>query len=99
MKFGRTSALLERQEEMANDRQKHRVRAKVRCSQGHEHDVCITLDREVHPALRCTPDATAGFGPGGGGCVLPNDFDVLAERELREDYQEARRRGWLLIAA
>jgi hypothetical protein len=31
--------------------------------------------------------------------VLPPDLDTLAERELREHYQESRRRGWIEITA
>lgn len=78
---------------------KHRVRAKVVCRGGHEHEVCISVPREVHPNLRCLPDAGPGFGPGGGGCVLPDNLGELAQRELRDHYQESLRRGWLLIAA
>jgi hypothetical protein len=77
----------------------HRVRAKVVCRSGHEHDVCISVPRDVHPDLRCPPDASQGFGPGGGGCVLPDNLLELAEREIRDHYQESRRRGWLLIAS
>lgn len=84
---------------VAPTKRNHRVRAKVMCRNGHEHEVCITLYREVHPDLRCPEDAGQGFGPGGGGCVLPNNLLELAERELRDHYQESRRRGWLLIAA
>lgn len=78
---------------------KHRVRAKVVCRHGHEHEVCIQVPREVHPNLRCLPDASPGFGPGGGGCVLPDNLEELAQRELRDHYQDSLRRGWLLIAA
>lgn len=77
----------------------HRVRAKVNCRGGHLHEVCILIRREVHPDLRCSPDQAQGFGPGGGGCTLPPDLGGLAERELREHYQESRRRGWIEIAA
>lgn len=77
----------------------HRVRAVVVCRGGHEHEVCIQVPREVHPNLRCLPDAGAGYALGGGGCVLPNNLEELAERELRDHYQESLRRGWLLIAA
>lgn len=78
---------------------KHRVRAKVVCRGGHEHEVCIQVHREVHPNLRCLPAAGAGYALGGGGCVLPNNLEELAERELRDHYQDSLRRGWLLIAA
>lgn len=78
---------------------RHRVRAKVGCRNGHQHDLCILVSREVHPDLRCQPEQGAGYALGGGGCTLPPDLDVLAERELREHYQESRRRGWIEIAA
>ena len=79
---------------------KHRVRAKVRCRHGHEYDLCIAISREVHPDLRCQPDDDQGYSyGGGGGCVLPDDLANRAERELRERYQESRRRGWVEIAA
>jgi hypothetical protein len=77
----------------------HRVRAKVRCLNGHQHDLCILVRREVHPDLRCQPDQGSGYAIGGGGCTLPRDLDELAERELRDNYQESRRRGWIQIAA
>jgi hypothetical protein len=79
----------------------HRVRAKVFCQSGHEHELCVTVPREVHPDLRCAPDAGAGYvtSGGGGGCSLPGDLQALVERELREHYQESRRRGWVQVAA
>ncbi|GAA3658992.1 hypothetical protein GCM10022237_18710 [Nocardioides ginsengisoli] len=77
----------------------HRVKAVVVCRSGHSHEVCIVVHREVHPNLRCSPDAGPGYGPGGGGCILPPDLSELAERELRDHYQESVRRGSLLIAA
>ena len=77
----------------------HRVRTKLVCRQGHEHELCVTVGREVHPDLRCPPDQTAGLVFSGGGCPLPPDFQDLVERELREHYQESRRRGWVSVAA
>ena len=77
----------------------HRVRAKVKCRSGHLHDVCILVQREVHPDLRCAPEQGQGYGRGRGGCTLPPNLDTLAECELREHYQESRRRGWIAIAA
>ena len=86
---------------MANDNRggQHRVRAKIQCRNGHWHEACILVRREVHPDLRCAPEQSQGYGPGGGGgCTLPPDLDARAERELREHYQESRRRGWIEIA-
>lgn len=76
----------------------HAVRAKVACGSGHSHDLCIPIKREVHPDLRCQPEEPRGFSYGGGGCSLPVDLQERAERELRDNYQESRRRGWVLIA-
>lgn len=86
---------------MATDNRggQHRVRAKVRCRSGHQHDLCILVRREVHPDMRCQPEQGPGYAMGGGGCALPPDLDTLAERELREYYQESRRRGWIEIDA
>lgn len=81
-----------------SDGNQHRVRAKVRCRSGHQHDLCILVRRGVHPDLRCQPGQGSGYAVG-GGCVLPADLDALAERELREHYQESRRRGWIEIDA
>lgn len=79
---------------------RHSVRAKVVCSNGHQHDLCIPLQREVHPDLRCPPEEPQGFSyGGGGGCSLPGNLEEIAERELRGNCQESRRRGWLLLAA
>jgi len=79
---------------------RHSVRARVVCSNGHQHPLCIPLGREVHPDLRCPPEEPQGYAYGGsGGCALPANLDELAERELRGNLQESRRRGWLLIAA
>lgn len=76
----------------------HAVRAKVACANDHLHDLCIPIRREVHPDLRCQPEEPQGFSYGGGGCSLPMDLQSRAERELRDNYQESRRRGWILIA-
>lgn len=80
----------------------HRCRVKLigrRCS---GHDLCVSLPREVPPELRCEPDQPQGYGAGGGvscGCQTPKDLDELVLRELREDLQECRRRGYVVIEA
>ena len=53
----------------------------------------------MHPDLRCVPEQGTGYTLGNGGCALPADLDALAERELREHYQESLRRGWIVIEA
>lgn len=86
---------------MANDKSQHRVRVKVRCRSGHEHEICFQVHRAVHPDLRCDGNQSSGYsyGSGGGGCVLPPYLDSRVEYELREHYQESRRRGWVEVAA
>ncbi|MFE6645104.1 hypothetical protein ACFVJS_00980 [Nocardioides sp. NPDC057772] len=65
-----------------------------------EHDLCYLVRRGVPPELRCTPDQPAGYGTGGRGCcTLPPDIDERVERELRFNFQEAKRRGYVLVAA
>ncbi|EWS99596.1 hypothetical protein N865_01230 [Intrasporangium oryzae NRRL B-24470] len=61
----------------------------------------MQVSRDVHPDLRCSPEQGDGFSYGGGGgiCILPPDLAALVERELRNSYQESRRRGYVLVAA
>ena len=76
------------------------VSAEVECSAGHLHEVCIEISRQVPPELRCAPNAPAGYGPGGGGgCQIPSSARLaeLAERELRDNFQESKRRGYILL--
>jgi hypothetical protein len=77
----------------------HRVKVHVICHQQHHHELCMTVKREVHPDLRCALEQSAGFSYGGGGCTLPTNLQELVERELVSNYQEARRRGYVLLAA
>lgn len=85
---------------MTNDKSQNRVRVKVRCRSGHEHEICVQVHRAVHPDLRCAGGQSDGYSYAGrgGGCVLPQDLESRVERELREEYQESRRRGWVEIA-
>lgn len=75
-----------------------RVRVVLSCRRGHEHELCVSIDRQVPPELRCDPDAGQGYGPGGGGgCIIPPGIDDLVQRELRDAFQESKRRGYVLI--
>jgi hypothetical protein len=78
---------------------RHRVRVKVQCNRSSHtpHEVCVRVPREVHPDLRCAPEQGDGYSYGGGGCILPADLQARVERELRDHYQESRRRGWVLV--
>jgi hypothetical protein len=79
----------------------HRCRVKL-VGRACEHDLCVTLQRGVPPDLRCEDSAPRGYGPGGGsscGCRTPEGFDELIARELRDNLQESRRRGFVLIRA
>lgn len=85
---------------MPSDKSEHRVRVKVRCRSGHDHDLCVEVHRAVHPNMRCEPQQSRGYSyGGGGGCVLPRDLDKLVDWELSSNFQESRRRGYVLIAA
>lgn len=65
-----------------------------------EHNLCYLVRRGVPPELRCTPDQPAGYSTGNRGCcALPPDMEERVERELRFNFQEAKRRGYVLIAA
>lgn len=77
----------------------HRVRTKIRCRRGHDHELCVQVTRGVPPELRCPDEQPTGWSFGGGGCVLPDGLPELVERELRDDLQECKRRGYVLIAA
>ena len=77
----------------------HRVKTVYECGGGHRHELCVILDRGVPPELRCAEEANSGWGPGGGGCPVPNDLAARVERQLRDDLQECRRRGYVLIPA
>lgn len=76
-----------------------RVKVKLVCG-GHDHDLCVTVDRGVPPELRCSDDEGAGYGSGGGGgCRVPAGLDGLVARELRENFQTSKRQGFVLIYA
>lgn len=78
----------------------HHVRTVFECRSGHRHELCVTVARSVPPELRCDPIEGAGYGPsGGGGCVVPRDLNERVERALRDDLVEARRQGFVLVAA
>lgn len=75
-----------------------RVRVIFGCREGHEHELCVSIERQVPPELRCTPEAGQGYGPGrGGGCAIPADLSDVVQRELRDAFQESKRRGHVLI--
>lgn len=79
-----------------------RVSVIFRCSAQHEHPLCVTVPRRqgVPPELQCPPDSAPGYGGGGnGGCSVPPDLPALVERELRDNLQESKRRGFVLIRA
>lgn len=76
------------------------VSVKVECSSGHLHDICVEISRQVPPELRCSPTAPPGYIQGGrGGCIIPGGprLAELTSRELRDNFQESKRRGYVLI--
>ena len=67
-----------------------------------DHDLCVQLRRAVSPDLRCGDSQPAGYGNGGGAtcaCRVPEHLVDLVERELRDNLQECRRRGFVTIPA
>jgi hypothetical protein len=76
----------------------NRASVVFRCRGGHDHELCVTVPRGVPPELRCPNQQAQGFGGGGGGgCAVPVDLRERVERELREAFQESKRRGFVLI--
>jgi hypothetical protein len=65
-----------------------------------EHDLCYAIRRGVPPELRCVPEQPTGYGRGGGGCCrIPDDMADRVERELRDNLQEWKRLGYVLVRA
>jgi len=77
----------------------HNARVVFACGGGHKHELCVHIQREVPKELRCDIGQGPGYGPGGGGCTIPQDLDDRGMRALRDSLQEARRRGHVLIEA
>jgi hypothetical protein len=79
-------------------KQEHSVRAIFRCRTGHEHELCVDVQRGVPSELRCAPSQPQGYGAGNGtGCRVPGDLEEQVQRELRYSFQESKRRGYVLI--
>lgn len=79
-------------------KQDQSVRAIFRCRTGHEHELCVDIQRGVPPELRCRPSQPQGYGAGNGtGCRVPPDLEEQVQRELRFSFQESKRRGYVLI--
>jgi hypothetical protein len=78
------------------------VSVQVECTAGHLHPICVEISRQVPDELRCQPSAPAGYGRGnGGGCQIPSPAQLveITERELRDNFQESKRRGYVLLRA
>jgi hypothetical protein len=81
-------------------RQEQSVRTVFRCSAGHEHDLCVDVQRGVPLELRCPPSQPQGYGARNGtGCRVPTDLQEQVQRELRYAFQESKRRGYVLVRA
>lgn len=76
----------------------HRVRVVYKCAVDHEHPLCVTAPRGVPPELRCPPEAPPGYRDGGGGgCAVPTDLADRVARELRDNFQNSKRQGLVLV--
>ncbi len=77
------------------------VSVKIECHSKHLHDICVEVDRQVPPDLRCEPNAGPGYSRGGGsgGCSIPfsDELKETTMRELRDNFQGSKRRGYVLI--
>lgn len=73
----------------------HAVKVKVLCP-GHEHELCVRVQRQVPPELRCSLSVGGGVDLGGSSC-LPADLSSRVEHELRDNFQQTLRRGEVLI--
>ena len=82
-------------------RPEFRVTTRVICDHGHEHPLCVRVSRQVPQRLRCQPSGLPDDAGSGGGptCHLPVDLVSRVEYELRDNFQESLRRGYVLIAA
>lgn len=84
-------------------RPEHYVRVTVGCSAGSLHDlheVCVEIRRQVPPELRCQPDAAPGYASGvGGTCQIPSieELSARVEREVRDNLEASKRRGYVLV--
>lgn len=70
------------------------------CGHGHApHHLCVAVDRGVPPELRCQPGPPSGGGGGGGGqeSCIPEDLQARVTAELRDNFQECKRRGFVEI--
>ena len=77
----------------------HWVSTHVQCDHGDMHELCVRVQRQVPPDLRCTPSGGAVTNGRGPACHLPQDLESRVEYELRENLQESLRRGWVKIVA
>lgn len=74
------------------------VKVRFECGRGHSHEICVDVGRGVPPELRCEPGQGSGVTKGGGGgCPVPEDLSGLVAIELRDNFQESKRRGFVLI--
>lgn len=81
-------------------RPEFRVTAHVVCDHGHDHILCVLVSRQVPEVLRCeSTGSPVTLGAGSGPiCRFPADLVSRVEYELRENFQESRRRGYVLVA-
>lgn len=76
------------------------VKVHFECGRGHgPHELCVYVDRGVPPDLRCEPGQPSGISKGGDGCRVPENLQELVASELRDNLQESRRRGYVLVRA
>jgi hypothetical protein len=76
----------------------HRAIVHFLCRSGHTHKLGVEIKRGVPPELRHPEEQSTGYGSDGGtGCPLPEDLSHRVEQQLRDAFQESKRRGFVLI--
>lgn len=74
-----------------------RVKVHFDCGRSHSHELCVDIGRGVPPDLRCEPGESSGVSKGRGGCQVPQDLQQRVEVELRDNFQESKRQGFVLV--
>jgi hypothetical protein len=74
------------------------VKVHLICARGHEtHHLCVAVKSGVPPELRCEPGPPSGVSASGQAGCAPADLQARVTAELRDNFQECKRRGFVEI--